>query len=320
MKVEKICQYCGDKYFVPESQINRSKFCSDSCFRKSRNTQVEYNCDYCGKLFKVKRSKYDAAMENPDKYLYCSKECAKNVQKPKWKDIVHLFESREYILKSETYIDAKTKLEYVCPKHKDRGSQYITYNNLKQGFGCRYCGTERMANSRRLSFDEVKEIFAKHDMILLEQEYKNSSIPLKYICMHHPEFGVQYMALSNAYKQHCPYCNTIKGKDKISHYLLEKNIFFKSQKSYDDLRGIGGGKLSYDFYLPDFNLLIEYQGEQHEHPIDAFGGDKQFMIQQEHDKRKREYANEHGIELLEIWYYDFSNLENILANKILLTV
>ena len=132
------------------------------------------------------------------------------------------------------------------------------------------------------------------------------------------EFGVQYMTLSNAYKQHCPYCNIIKGEDKIAHYLLKSNIEFVYQKSYDDLRGIGGGRLSYDFYLPKFNLLIEYQGEQHDHPIELFGGEEQFIKQQEHDRRKREYALKHNVELLEIWYYDFSKLEEILKEKLLL--
>lgn len=317
MKIKKICQYCGKEYFVPEIQKNRSKFCSDSCFRKSRNTQVDYNCDFCGKTFKVIKSKYDRAINN-NKQLYCSAQCAKDVQKPKWDDIVSLFENHGYILLSREYINAKSKLEYICPKHQECGSQYITYNNLKQGFGCKYCGIEKTAESRRLSFDEAKNIFDKHDMILLDQEYKNANTPMAYICKHHPEFGVQYMALSNAYKQHCPHCNVIKGENKISDYLFKNNIKFISHKSYDDLLGIKGGKLSYDFYLPNFNMLIEYQGEQHEHPVDAFGGKVQFEVQQEHDKRKREYAQKHNIELLEIWYYDFKKLEEILDEKLLL--
>ena len=56
MKIEKTCQYCGKLYFVPPNQANRSKFCSDECFRKGRNTQVSCTCDYCGKSFMVKKS------------------------------------------------------------------------------------------------------------------------------------------------------------------------------------------------------------------------------------------------------------------------
>ena len=312
MKITKVCQYCGKEYQVLKSQYDRSKFCSDECFRKSKNTQVSYKCDYCGNEFLIQKSKVDKRISGESKYLCCSAECAKCIQKPRWEDVKQLFYDRGYILLSLEYINAKTKLEYICPKHKEYGTQYITYNNLKQGFGCKYCGIERTADNRRLSFDEVKAIFAKHDMILLDQEYKNTNIPLQYICEHHKEFGVQYMSLSNAYKQHCPHCNKNKGEDKIAQYLLKNNIQFTVHKTYDDLRGVGGGKLSYDFYLPNFNLLIEYQGEQHDHPVEVFGGQEQFKVQKEHDKRKTEYANVHGIELLEIWCYDFSDIEALL--------
>ena len=60
------------------------------------------------------------------------------------------------------------------------------------------------------------------------------------------------------------------------------------------------------------NVLCEVQGEQHQQPIEYFGGEKQFEIQKEHDKRKREYAQNNGFKFLEIWYYDFKNIEKIL--------
>lgn len=241
------------------------------------------------------------------------KRCAK----PKWDDIVSLFEKYGYILLSTEYINAKGKLEYICPLHKDKGSQFIRYNNLKHGFGCKYCGQDRTANSKRLTFDEVKAIFDNHDMILLDQEYHNTSLPMGYICKHHPEIGIQYMTTSNAYKQYCPYCNMVRGEKRILDYLLQYNIEYEKQKSYDNLYGTGGGKLSYDFYLPNFNLLIEYQGLQHEIPVEYFGGEEKFLKQQEHDKRKRNYALNNNIKLLEIWYYDFNNIEEILNKNIL---
>lgn len=43
---------------------------------------------------------------------------------------------------------------------------------------------------------------------------------------------------------------------------------------------------------------------------------KDFERQLEHDKRKREYAKQHNIKLLEIWYYDIDNIENILVKEL----
>lgn len=76
------------------------------------------------------------------------------------------------------------------------------------------------------------------------------------------------------------------------------------QKSYENLIGINGGLLSYDFlvYCQEVTFLIECQGEQHYKPISFFGGQSVFDKQQEHDKRKRDYACLHNVPLLEIPY------------------
>ena len=70
--------------------------------------------------------------------------------------------------------------------------------------------------------------------------------------------------------------------------------------------------MSFDFYIPDWNILIEFQGIQHEKPVDFFGGEEQFLIQQEHDRRKRKYAEDNNIKLLEIWYYEIKSIPYIL--------
>ena len=76
---------------------------------------------------------------------------------------------------------------------------------------------------------------------------------------------------------------------------------------------MGNGLLSYDFYLIDYNILIEYQGLQHEKYKPGFHkSEKDFEYQQEHDRRKKEYAQNNNINLLEIWYWDYDNVEKIL--------
>lgn len=123
---------------------------------------------------------------------------------------------------------------------------------------------------------------------------------------------------SSLLQGHTKSCGCMKsyGEYYISAYLLSNNINFENQKKFSDLLGVGGGNLSYDFYLPKYNMLIECQGEQHERPIEYFGGEEQFAIQQEHDRRKREYAKDNGYKLLEISYKDYNNIENILTKVI----
>ena len=71
--------------------------------------------------------------------------------------------------------------------------------------------------------------------------------------------------------------------------------------------GVKDRKLLYDIYfkLNNTTYLVEYNGIQHYKPVDIFGGNEQFLIQQEQDRRKREYAKENNINLIEISYkYD----------------
>lgn len=115
----------------------------------------------------------------------------------------------------------------------------------------------------------------------------------------------------------CPQCSTSKGEKRISKWLDYNNVKYLNQKEFNGLIGVGGKNLSYDFYLPDYNLLIEYQGEQHEKYRPGFHKNKEsFMKQQEHDRRKRNYAEINDVGLLEIWYWDFENIEVILNKEL----
>lgn len=129
------------------------------------------------------------------------------------------------------------------------------------------------------------------------------------------ECGQEVIVSSNSLVEHktvsCG-CLSSFGEYQINQYFINKRIKFESQKRFDGLLGLGNGLLSYDFYIPRYNLLIEAQGEQHKKSVVIFGGEEQFKIQQEHDRRKREYAENNGFNFLEIWYYDYDNVNNIL--------
>jgi hypothetical protein len=73
--------------------------------------------------------------------------------------------------------------------------------------------------------------------------------------------------------------------------------------------------LSYDFALPQKNILIEYQGEYHDGNTRC-QTKKDIEEQQYHDKLKYNYAKSHNIKLLEIWYWDYDNIEQILNQEI----
>lgn len=60
--------------------------------------------------------------------------------------------------------------------------------------------------------------------------------------------------------------------------------------------------MRFDFYLPQYNTLIEYDGKQHFEPIEFFGGEEKFNKLQENDKIKNEYCKNNKIPLIRISY------------------
>lgn len=187
-------------------------------------------------------------------------------------------------------------------------------HTLKQGHGCPNC---RYINSRLTKEDFDERVgYWRYDFDIVD-DY--TTLTSYYTCKC-KTCGYEWMAegvnlISG--KSGCTNCFTnSKGEKLIRNILNETNIQYIPQKKFDDLKGMGNRPLMFDFYFPDDNLLIEYQGIQHARPIGRFGGKDYFNTLQEHDRRKREYAEKHGIKLLEIWYYDFDRIEEILKNNL----
>ena len=101
-----------------------------------------------------------------------------------------------------------------------------------------------------------------------------------------------------------------KAEQIVNDYLRDLGVYYEPQKIYDDLRSERGYPLSYDFLVYSNGLpwlLIECQGKQHYEPVEYFGGEKQFKVQQKNDRLKRKYAVKIGLPLLEIPYTCKSN-------------
>lgn len=190
------------------------------------------------------------------------------------------------------------------------------------GHGCPYCAGEKST--------EIYNLLICFPEIIKEWNYnKNSKLPQAYLPYSSKKVwwkckdcGYEWKTeIVNRTKLNsgCPKCNKSHGEKKIREYIENHKIIYEPQKRFYNLRGINNGILSYDFYLSNKNLLIEYQGEQHKHYRKGMYfkyTQEQFKKQQEHDKRKRQYAKDHNIKLLEIWYWDYNNIEEILDKAI----
>ena len=192
----------------------------------------------------------------------------------------------------------------------------IAGNLLKHG--CPVCGVKRRTLARTKTHEDfVKELYVHNKNIKIIGNYINSKNPIECMCK---ICGNKWFAIPDGLLGDkgtgCPHCRIYKGEKQILDYLEENKIIFERQKTYKDLLGIGGKKLSYDFYLPNQNIFIEYNGEQHYCSVDFFGGQDKLKIQQEHDRRKQEYANKMHAKLLIIPYWDYNNIQNILCKRL----
>ena len=210
----------------------------------------------------------------------------------------------------EEYVNAKTPILHRCTicgtidKKKP--------NNVLSGKGCYVCSIVRRSNMQRKTQEEY---LLELNLYNLEVEpletYINYNTPILHLhktCGHKTKISPANVLRGFG----CGLCVKSKGEEVVQEYLTKNNIIYIPQHKYDDLIGVNGGLLSYDFYLPTYNLLIEFQGEQHEHPIEHFGGIKKFIKQKIHDTRKRKYCHDNNIKFIEIWYYEINKAEQIL--------
>lgn len=207
----------------------------------------------------------------------------------------------------EAYKNNSTKILCRC---KSCGHTWkVLPSNLLKGSGCIVCTNHYKDNTLFLT-----QLSKTLPCIITKEEYRGIYKKIKCSCL---ICGNDFMKSPHKLLvgQGCPFCKNSKGEMKINSFLQKNNLDFVTQKRFYDLRGVNNGQLSYDFYLQDYNLLIEYQGNFHDGTADI-QTDNALKIQQEHDRRKREYAKDHNIELLEIWYWDFDNIKQILKQKL----
>jgi protein-arginine kinase activator protein McsA len=299
VKVTKICDVCGEN--TPNQQYH-------NIIRNRENGDGLDRCYNCKRIYagnsKRNNVKYNKSLEwfaneNDMKFLLLEFS-NKNNKKP---NQISYGTSDEYL--------------WICP---DCGSEYPMKVQIrtKKKCGCSYCSGKKVNNTNCLStlYPELATEWhpTKNGNLTPESVTKGKKGKVWWLC---PECNYSYPSTINDRRNGCgcPRCNQSKGEKRINKWLGFNNIEFIPQMEFEGLIGLGRGNLSYDFYLPNINLLIEYQGQFH----DGSNGEYtklNLKNQQEHDRRKREYALKNNIDLLEIWYWDFNRVESILEMKL----
>lgn len=204
------------------------------------------------------------------------------------------------------YKGNKIKVCIICPEH---GEFWQRPNDHLSGYSCPMCNGTHLYSTEEF-IEKAKEVHGdRYDYSKVE--YKGSFEKVCIICPKHGEFWQRpNNHLSN--KTNCPSCNSNKkSKMEENIYNLLKNITnnIDRQKTFNWLKY--KKNLFIDFFLPDYNIAIEVQGEQHFRPIKRFGGENYFIKQIERDKIKHNLCLNNGIKLFYVTKKNY-NIDNII--------
>lgn len=218
----------------------------------------------------------------------------------------------------EEFINFKTKILHYCRIHKI--DFYINPIHSLSGQGCPKCKLDKIGNARRKSIDDyVKQLHNKHPNIDLNGKYVSGNLPTPHICRN-CGFEWNPYPINLLKRGGCPICeNTISlGEQTIISILEKHKVTYYSQFRFDDCRN--KYPLPFDFYIPDKNTCIEFQGKQHYEPT-QFGGitieeaNSNLKGVKKRDSIKSSYCKNNSINLILIPYWDFNNIEEILDRE-----
>ena len=202
------------------------------------------------------------------------------------------------------YNNNSTKITIICKDHGPFDQLPTAHINQKQD--CPKCKGRGKTNNEKI-IDAQKVHGYRYDYSLFN--FIKSKEKVTIICKDHGQFKLLYDNHIRK-KYGCPNCNNSKGEIKINEILIKNNIKYESQKSFNGCKF--KQKLKFDFYLPDYNTCIEFDGEQHFSKYRFELNDDKFNIRKERDKIKNDYCLNNNIKLLRIKYTE--NIEDILNN------
>lgn len=227
-----------------------------------------------------------------------------------------LHELKINIIPTEKYKGIDTPINHKCEycnnaKWKVAPSDILNRHSTK----CPLCAR----NSHKTTEQFKKEVYQlTNNEYSVLSEYKNAKT---HILMQHNVCKYIYkVAPSNFLSgKRCPICCQSLGERKIADWLNINNVYYISQYTFNDLLSDIGNNLRFDFAILNNNkveLLIEFDGEQHQTWIKGMMTYEGYCKLQKHDKLKNDYCRKKNIKLLRIPYYEFDNIENILKEHL----
>lgn len=275
------------QYIYSDSKIEvKCKLCEHKWFARAADVLRGHGCPECSHKVQVKtREQYiiDLALVNPDVFVIGE------------------------------YINSYTKIKHLCLKC---GNEWMAKpNSLLHGNHCPQCSTRRKSHEQYIS-----ELSAKNPNIEVVEKYINANTNIKHRCL---VCSYEWM-VKPSHALHglgCPSCRETSGEQKVKQWLIDNDIQYEYQKRFVDCKN--ERMLPFDFYLPNYNCCIEYDGAQHFKEVNLWGGQEYLLRRQYNDQIKNDYCKKNNIYLIRIRYNEDVNeilngaLKLVVLDKVL---
>ena len=306
---------CGNIYYESNSHWNKAYSCG--CITRRSSSQ---RIDYTGQKFNhltVLEMLYK--YKNNQTYARCICDCGQetiaymgNIKSGKTKSCGCIEKSSRY---NRKHVDNSIigqrfgSLIFIknSGKKEKNGSvlweclcdcgnvAYVSSSKLKIGHTTS-CGCAKKDYINSLKLDIIGKRFGllKVTNEVFDSSYKRRMVSCQCDCGKEAICAVT--DLTTGHTMSCGCLCKSKGEMFIEELLNEYNITYEPQKRFNDCTN--KRKLPFDFYLPTYNLCIEYQGEQHYKPVEYWGGVEKFKVYKKNDLLKKEYCKKNNIGLL----------------------
>lgn len=188
----------------------------------------------------------------------------------------------------------------------------VSHNNfVSKGSRCPKCSQKYSPTPKEFS-DFVTEQTGGEYSALSPYVRNNNHVEMR-----HNKCGHEYRVTPKNFKKgrRCPRCRESYGETRIRKALENLGVEYEQEKVVQT--GLDSPSfLRLDFYLPEFNNVIEYDGEQHFAPQTSFGGVATFEKTVKYDSIKYELCLNQGFSILQISYHDFDRLEEVVEKHI----
>ena len=303
----------GDEFIIKASDL-----------KPGSRQRVIAKCDCCGIEKSVYYYSYTKIIQSNNGKYYCHKCGCRTCGKYSVLSIDEVIKRIENknnnkLLNPDDYKNVTTKnLIVQCGSC---GDTFLTSlaNIDSNGGRCRKCAYEYQHKNQynRLTENDIIDIGKKmHVDILNPNEYINNATKnLKVFCIQCGDIFTTNMVRIKTGQSCCEKCRNSSsiGERQIQMILDRYDIMYEKQKWYSDC--VDQRPLPFDFYLPKYNTIIEFDGQHHYEPI----YDKDYddlLITQKHDKIKNEYCEKNDIKLIRIPYWEGNNMETIIKNEL----